>query len=392
MGITHPRRFIQVLVCIPLIGAVTTAAADPAEVWLESRYAKNAALGEPLDIEWLFRRSTLRNPSEIRELVNRYADFPDHPELAPAQFHLNLLEFPYEMQHRLLFAGPGAWYFEEALPPSIGQPEEHQSGVSILRSAGLTNKRWMLYSTAAVGQLTIISSGVPYPRTSDVTRYYDIARRRLSAIAFAALPLEGVALISSEHTEDSWSAVVVAGNRGQRFRLTGGWLAGADVPIVTESSDLTEDGQPVTTVTFANHSFVPEFDTAIPMRVEWVRSDLVLEEIFVSGFRRTTARSIRAEATVPDTDRLAVLAPGARVVDFSNPNNPETASLSGGPMMTWTAKRSGDTYEYDESSTTVPSLPIPDSVSTNTKAIQMIAAIVFVLGISTAIVWLRRRA
>ncbi len=326
MGASSVHRILLSICFALVLSSSSRASSDsPAQIWYDAHLVIAPGPDAPLNIEWTLKQEPLRTRAELTAELAKIEDFPNHPKRLAIQNQLAILDYGRALGYRFMYAGEHAWYFWFEMPIPGGMS---------LYAGGLEKTRWMLAAHPGGSQLTIIRSGKPFPRGSNVSRILDQARGHLATLLTAGIGLRHMAIVESDAGSDSWSALLGSGTEGDVVRLTGGWIDDARFPIVRVAETI-RDGVVVSRIDYSAHEWVPDLGIAVPMRVDQLDSNGLANRYRVLSIGLVSRKEVEQYAQRPGEDRLSDLGVSPVILDFGDPDKATKEMFRDTPMLTW---------------------------------------------------------
>jgi hypothetical protein len=294
----------------------------------------------PVDVSYTKTEISARQPDEIRSDAKRLAAFPDHPDARRARHHLEMLERPYAIPCRLVYASRDQMYHE------ITQVDGSQ--VSVAASG---SRRWMMTAPPdrQGATVTVIEAGKPAPIMFDVSRMFHMQEITADLLFRFGVPEDAEALANTEVSAGSHELRVHRCDRnGFEYRTTirPPSATGAVQSVVTEISTAA-DGVVHERMNLEGYREIAGIPERLPtsVRIEYPLGRRELHYDFVS-VQPITEAAVKAYAGVPSASELEQA--GGQLFDATSSEMIESQLASGVGRVTWRKNGSSHSYEYGD--------------------------------------------
>ena len=360
-----------------------------ANEWIDARVRLLETAGGGIHLEWTMEETPLRSRESLAAELREFSSYPDHPERASLEYQLSLLEQSRPLEHRFLYAGEGAWSIEFEMALMMpGMPDMH------VRAGGYRGERWMLSTMGDEGQLTLLASGKPFPKGSNVSRFLDQATGNARVILMSGIPLGRVELVESSSSGDRWNATL-SSEGDWTYRISGAWLESPRVPVVLVCETLNNDVLH-TRVDNERHEWVEALGVAVPRVVRCTTRKDTVQHFLVQTAGSIPADDLENESRPPDGRRLEDLGVVSHVVfNYAEPDEAARAALASQETTSWTLDESRGSLlgapARGERGGRTGQRTAGDGPGRSIGALQIAVVAVFIVFVSVVVVFFRVR-
>ncbi len=287
-----------------------------------------------LSFDWTMERRSLLSKQELDQRLAKIQNLVDHPDRSHLEHHKRLHQSPTREAGSALYADPKAWY----------SVSDMGAGESTTFEAGGTDKlRWMYFQTPQQGNLKIIKEGVPYPAYYDVGQMLRVLQGLLEVHLLRGIPKTKYPMTIEQirASQSEWTATLIAENNRYSLDLVGEYDPITNQPVILTLNVVHPDKQDHHVMYhFEDYIWSDLIGYAYPEKVQYTRSDNVLEIWHIDSMTIVSRKEVRKAAAVPEPNE------SDSVLDFTDPDAVNDDLYAETSLLSWQSEDDGDQYDF----------------------------------------------